>query len=219
MGKRRLRSSPQFQNFYSPLRLCTLSASMRTLFFLAIVSLSCCLAQDSHQPLLPAQAFVPAAGQTFYLDLDTAEGSFSQWRHDDLGSLSAMRATLWVPKLRKEKKWAPLFTVLLINRQEGQTRNSLGLQLFAPTEKPPLEIRLVQTVAEKSSFETLNRTVKLDEKLNVEMIWQTPHMITIRIGDSEPRTINVSWSVNSILIYASTGEMKIDPLVLGSIGK
>ncbi len=189
------------------------------MFLLAVVFLGRCLAQDVQQPVAPAPTFAPAAGQTFYLDLDTAEGAFSQWRHKDLGSLSALRATLRVPTLRKNNKFVPAFSVWLQNTEAGKVQNSMGLQLFAPDRKPPLSIRIVQAVAGKSSFESSNRTIGLDENLTVEIDWQTAHTVTIKIGESETHTINIPWSVDTVSVTASTGQMKADPLVLGSIVK
>src|SRR5579864_8237258 len=124
---------------------------MKKVFFLCVVFLGSSLAQDAQQSTPAAQTFAPAAGQRFYLDLDTAEGAFSEWGHKDLGALTALQATLRVPRLRKDNKFVPAFSVWLQNTEAGQVRNSVGLQLFAPNRKPPLLIRIVQTVAGKSS--------------------------------------------------------------------
>jgi hypothetical protein len=193
---------------------------MKTPFlFLAVVFFGCSLALDAQESAPPAQTFAPSAGQTFYLDLDTAEGAVSEWSHKDLGSLSALRATLRVPRLRKHDKWFPTFSVFLDNGETGQARNRVGLELWAPDRKPPLRVRLIQSVAGKLSEHSSNRTVDLGENLNVEMIWQTPHTITIKIGDSESHTVNIPWSVNGVSVSASTGQMEVDPLALGSIGR
>jgi len=67
--------------------------------------------------------------------------------------------------------------------------------------------------------ETLDRTLALNESLFVEMTWLRPHVVTIRIGDSEVHEINIPWSIDSVGVTASTGELIIDPLVLGGPSK
>jgi hypothetical protein len=199
--------------------LSILSVIMRTLF-ITVTFLCAALAQNSTQLPPPAQAFVPATSQTFSLDLDTAEGAFSQWRHDDLGSLSAMRATIHVPRLGRDPRWAPTFSLWLQHIEGGQARNGIALQLLAPTRKPPLVVRVVQVEDGKLvSTESLSRTIDLNESLVVEMVWGTPHMVTIKIGDAEVHKASIPWSIDSVGVSASTGQLKVDPLVLGSLGK
>lgn len=82
-----------------------------------------------------SRSFIPAAGQSFYLDLDTAEGAFSLWRHYDLGSLSALRATIRILRIREDLKWAPSFTIFLQDTKTGPLpRNGVGVQ-FAPVDR------------------------------------------------------------------------------------
>ena len=193
---------------------------MRTLLITVTAFLGAALVQNSTQLPPPAQAFVPATSQTFYLDLDTAEGAYSQWRHDDLGSLSAMRATIHIPSLRRDPKWAPTFSLWLQNTEAGQARNRLALQLSAPDRKPPLVVRVVQVEDGKLvSTESLSRTIDLNDNLVVEMVWGTPHMVTIRINDAEVHKVSIPWYIDSVGVSASTGQLKVDPLVLGSLGK
>jgi hypothetical protein len=190
---------------------------MRTLL-VTVIFLCAALAQNSTQ-LPPAQTFVPATSQTFFLDLDTTEGAFSQWRHDDLGSLSAMRATIHIPRLGRDPRWAPTFSLWLQHTEAGQARDRIGLQLLAANRKPPLVVRIVQVEDGKLvSTESFSRTVDLNESLVVEMVWGTPHMVTIRIGDSEVHTASIPWYIDSVGVSASTGQLKVDPLVLGSLG-
>jgi len=192
---------------------------MRTLL-ISVTFLSAALVQNSTQLPPPAQAFVPATSQTFYLDLDTAEGAFSQWRHDDLGSLSAMRATIHIPRLRRDPKWAPTFSLWLQHTEAGQARNRIALQLSAPSRMPPLVLRVGQFEDGKLvSTESLNRTIDLNDNLVVEMVWGTPHLVTIRIGDAEVHKASIPWYIDSVGVSASTGQLKVDPLVLGSLGK
>jgi hypothetical protein len=192
---------------------------MRTVFVILAVFFGAALAQDTHQSHPPAQSFAPATGQTFYLDLDTAESAYSQWRHDDLGSLSAMRATIRVLRVRKAAKWDPAFSLWLQKTEAGQMRNRVELQLVAPHGKPPLLIRVVQFEGGKSvATESSNKTIGLNENLTVEIAWGTPHTATIKIGDSETHKVSIPWLIDSVGVSVSTGEMEVNPLVLGGVG-
>src|SRR5437899_4885131 len=85
------------------------------------------IAQSSGHPQLATQAFAPAPGQSFFLDLDSAAGAFSQWRHDELGSLNSLRALLRVPRIRKDRKWLPTFSIAL---QPDRLKNRANNRLF-----------------------------------------------------------------------------------------
>ena len=192
---------------------------MRTVVVILMVFCGTALAQDVPLSPPPAQSFVPAISQTFYLDLDAPEGVYSQWRHDDLGSLSAMRATIRVLRVRQPAKWDPVFSLWLHKTEAGQKGSRLELRLFANHGKPPLVIQIVRFEGGKSvAIESSNKTIGLNENLTVEFSWGTPHTATIKIGDSETHKISVPWSIDSVGVYASTGEMEVDPLVLGNVG-
>lgn len=192
---------------------------MKTLL-ITVTFLCAALAQNSTQLAPPSQAFVPATSQTFSLDLDTGEGAFSEWRHDDLGSLSGMRATMHIPRLGRDAKWAPTFSLWLQHTEAGQTRNKIALQFSAPNRKPPLVVRVVQFEDGKLvSTASLSRTIDLNDRLVVEMVWGTPHMVTIKIDDAEVHKANIPWFIDSVGVSASTGELTVDSLVLGSLGK
>jgi hypothetical protein len=51
------------------------------------------------------------------------------------------------------------------------------------------------------------------------MVWETPHIVAIRIGDTEVHKVSIPWSIDSLAVDASTGQLKVDPLELGSPGK
>jgi hypothetical protein len=144
------------------------------------------------------------------LDLDTAEGAFSQWRHEDIKSLTALNAKMRVPSLRKDEKWLPVFAIWL---QGGEHR--IGVQLRAPKRQPPLEVRIVRSdKKELVGSEDLPTTIGLNEDLPVEMVWATPNSVTLKVGD-QTRKIQVPWVVESVVVTASTGQLKVDPLILG----
>ncbi len=151
-----------------------------------LLGVVCCIALGPDTVQTPQQAnpsFMPATGQTFYLDLDTAEGAFSQWRHDDLRGLCALHASVRVPRLRKDPKWLPGFSIWLQDSEAEYKRKRVGLQFWAKDRKAPLETRVVQFDGPKPvAVQSSSTTVDLDVTVPVEMVWLSPQSVTIRIG-------------------------------------
>ena len=164
-------------------------------------------------------SFVPDPGQTFSLDLDTATGRYSNWRHDNLGAVSALWANIRIPALRKDAKSRPVFSVWVQKTESGHVLDTAGIQFFTRTQEFPLAIRVVRTEAGKLTLtEPSAKEVKMNEAVTVQILWTTPNMITIKIGESETHNVKIPWSIDSVEIAASTGEMKVDPLIFGSVG-
>ncbi len=187
-----------------------------------LLGVVCCIALGpcTVQTRQANPSFIPATGQTFYLDLDTAEGASSEWRHDDLGGLCALHASIRVLRLRNDPKWIPIFSIWLQDSEVGYKRKQVGLQFWAKDRKAPLGVRIIQFDGPKPvGVQSSSTTVALDANIPVEMVWLPPQAVTIRIGQNETHSLNVSWRIEHIAIAASTGQMKIDPLVLGCIGK
>lgn len=164
-----------------------------------------------------AQEFVPAPNQTYYLDLDTKDGAYSTWRLEDATSITRLRATIRVPRLGKDANWVPAFTFTLENREAGQetAKHTASVQLYAGDRKPPLVFRVIQRDGETSSTAGgFNKTVKLNEDVEIEMDWGSGNTLVIKV-DGEVRKIPISWVVTRVVFSASTGELKCAPLVLG----
>jgi hypothetical protein len=163
-------------------------------------------------------SFVLSPNQTFYLDLDTAEAVFSQWQHRDIETLTALSATIRVPRLRNDRKYVPAFTIWVQNAGVGEEQRRLGVQLTALNRKPPLEVNIIQANGTKLiSIEPLPLKVGLDQDLTVDMSWAEPHSVKLKVGGQETRTIALSWSVEIVAVTASTGQLKTDPLLFGTI--
>ena len=196
---------------------------MKSLLVVTMVLVSASLAQDGGQQPSSVQSFVPTPGQTFTMDLDTAAGAYSKWRHLDLGSLSALRATIRIPVIRKDAKWSPVFSLWVEKSESGRMPDRVGVQIFAPNQgvqifapnqEVPLGIRVVQLQAGKVTLtEKSGKAINLNESVTVEINWATPKIVRIKIGDSETHNLSVPWSIDSVELGASTGEMKVEPLV------
>jgi hypothetical protein len=188
---------------------------MRTIPVVLIAFLGCVLAQDTQRLV---GSFSPVPSQVFYLELDTAAGASSLWRHDVVGSLRALQATVRVPMIRPDPKWSPTFSLWLQKNEAGQKHSRVTLQFSSPNQKPPLTIRILRgddgkLVADESS----DTMVNLGESVNLEMVWTNPNALMIKIGNSEVHKMAIPWAIDSVGISASTGEMVVDPLVLGNV--
>jgi hypothetical protein len=177
------------------------------------------LAQDTGQAPQADRTFIPSTGQTYYLDLDTVEGAFSEWRHDDLVGLCALQASVRVPRVRTHLKYKPTFSIWLQAGVIPDKTKRIGLQITSKISKPPLDIRVIQLDShEMISEQNSNTRLGLDAAIPVEMVWLPDHSVIVKIGQNEIHRFKIPWQVERISITASTGEMKIDPLILGCFG-
>lgn len=173
---------------------------------------------QSTEPRTATQTFKASPGQAFYLDLDSAPGVYSQWRHDDIGSLNGLQAVLHVPRIRKDRNWQPTFIIYLQNKDHQTLANDLGLQLVAAGGQLPMKIRLVGHVDGKPIQEIpLQATLNLNDELNIEVTWVTPQVVIFRVGGTEVHAVRIAWVVNSVVIAGSTGQFKTDPLLFGTV--
>ena len=193
-----------------------MSKAVATLFGFLLCAVA--MAQPSGQSVLGTRDFVPAPGEAFSIDLDSPAGRFSQWRHEDVTALTSLRAVVRVLTLRKDARWRPAFTICLESGDDESSEDSLGLQLAAADQKPPLTIKVIGRLNGEPIKEVGFQTaLKLNEALNIDMSWRTPQLIMIRVGDAETLSVKVPWSVSKVRITGSTGEMAVNPLVFGGV--
>jgi hypothetical protein len=163
--------------------------------------------------------FVPDPGQSFSLDLDTMSGHFSIWQHDHVGSLSGFHATISVPRIAEDPRWAPAFSICVHDSGSGNGGHELCVQIVAPTKNPPLEVYVFRRdTGTKTGEDSFQKTVDLNETVDVAISWATPGSLTIEIG-TETHQYKIPWDVDSVSIASSTGELKVDPLVFGKSGQ
>lgn len=162
------------------------------------------------------QDFIKATGQTYYLDLDTKEGAASEWRLDDLGTVTALRATVSIPTIRQDPTWSPNFVILLRGGDQSK-QNSAGVRISTSDRNSPLIIQVVQSLAggRLADVYSAGKTLEMNEKIDIEMDWSSPGTVTIKIGASL-YTLKIPSKIERVQISSSTGEMLVDPLVMGS---
>jgi hypothetical protein len=167
------------------------------------------------------KAFQAAPNQHFYLDLDSAEGSYSQWRNDDLGTMNAIRGTLVIKKITRHINWLPSFFIALAKNspeRASETPDSVRVQFWSPDRRPPLEMRIIQYhKGQIVSEEKLGKTLELNEKMDIELFFVMPDTIVLNLGSAGIRKVKVSWKPTSAVVIGASGQMKVDPLDLGTV--
>ena len=191
--------------------------------FVPMIAVSLALCVISTRPTYSLTQFtarsgsVPAEGQSFYLDLDTMDGHFSEWRHDDIQLLSGFSANASIRRISWDAKWLPAFTFALQDAGTGQESNVLALQILSLNHKLPLNFRIARKEKGKAiTEEPFKETIGLNDKFDVQIDWSARESVTITINQAEVYTHPISWPVESVLVAASTGQMKIDPIVFFS---
>ena len=160
-----------------------------------------------------AERFVGAPAQSFYLDLDTTDGHFSSWRHDDVAAFSALRATVTATRLGFNLRWKPVLGIWL---QASKSQPSLGLQFWRPSWIAPLSIRLVRSDrGQLTELKSFHKTLDVDEVVDVTITW-TPRSAVFTVGDETSALSGVRWPVRSIEVTASTGDFHLDRFQFGS---
>ena len=154
-----------------------------------------------------AEVFQEVPGQKFHFDMDTRDGAFSEWRHDDLASVSALRATLEFQRLGKHEKWLP-GSRILVTTSDGD----YGISLTADHSKPPMRMALVR----KEGWGTGSiKNIAVGERITIEMDWSHSNLLLIRLGDGQPYELALTSPVKGLYFSASTGELTVHSLVLG----
>lgn len=156
-----------------------------------------------------------AADNTFYLDLDTAAGSFSQWRMDDLGTNNTITAEVQCPRIRKESNFVPAFGLHLQDAPDNP-KNAINVQVAAYERKLPMRMKIVGRLqGQPIQPIELQTIVKLNEPITVQLSWDASNLLKICAG-SELHLVRLGWLPKSLVITGSTGQFKVSPLVVRS---
>jgi hypothetical protein len=158
-----------------------------------------------------AQSFSAAPAQKISIDLDTADGNFSYWQHEDLSSLSALKASIRIARMGKHPRSGPYFTVRV-----GTAAGTYGLRL-RPDSPGATRISLQAYYREQKSdvvVSTFKRTIGINERVDVELHW-TNDRLAVRI-DNERSELRLSGAIRFVGISSSTGELMGD-VTLGTM--
>jgi hypothetical protein len=160
-----------------------------------------------------ADNFAPESGiGSSSLDFDTADGNYSKWRMDSLGTLNAVRTTMRIDRLGYDPRWLPFLGIAVINGDEG-----IAFRIIALEHKTPLAISLTHfqknEVADEHKFST---TLDLNEKLDVAISWTSDGALTAKVANEEPYTLRMK-PIASLQLSGSTCDGKFDPLQIGRL--
>jgi hypothetical protein len=189
---------------------------------MAFCALSCCVAfaQSAGSPPQTEPHFVPAPGQRYYLDLDSADGRGSRWRLDDIRNLCVLHATIRIPRVGKDIRARPDFWIQLQNDAPDAESKRVGIELWTQTHQAPLDIRVFQYYgSDMMTSESSSVRLSQDVDMPVVFVWMPDRSVVIRIGQTELHHLKVSWPIERIGVGSGNGEMIVNPLVLGCIEK
>jgi hypothetical protein len=68
-----------------------------------------------------------------------------------------------------------------------------------------------------SERHVLKARLEISEQAGVTIDWHTPHLVVITLSDGESQQIEVPWTIENVVAASSTGEMEINPIVLGTL--
>lgn len=169
-------------------------------------------------PAAYAQHFKKAPGQTFAIDLDTPGGDMSQWRHEDLNGVTALQASVRIGELRFDEHWLPVFTIWF-DQVEGTTAvHRYGVQFLSRNRQSPLTVMVVEGdgfTKEKPIF-TASESLDLYDPLNIQCSWENGNF-TVWLGNKDKFVTKMEAHINRVMVTSSTGEITLDPLVLGNV--
>jgi hypothetical protein len=164
-------------------------------------------------PAAYGQTFIPAPNQGFSADLDTMEGSYSVWIKRDLGSLSALHATIEVARLGKGGRWVPAFGFWVLTG-DGKGRK-FGVQVIAEAWASPMPAYTSLEGKPQTNLH-VRQKIALGQKTDLDMDWGTPGKLLYRFGDANWEEVPLPSEVRGIEISASSGELDLQSVVLGS---
>lgn len=161
-----------------------------------------------------AQSFMATAGQTFELNLDSKEGTFSSWTHKNLAGLTALRMTFSMAQMRHHAEWLPACTLQL----HGSTKSQVYVQLASQTRQNNLQLTMVRTGDDgsRSNEDVLPVTAQVGQRIELEANW-SGNQVTLRIGGRSLSVAPPTGGVRTLSLSGSTSECDFKPIALGRI--
>jgi hypothetical protein len=153
---------------------------------------------------------VPVLGNTV-LDFDTQSGNYSGWVIKDLDAINAVRATLQVHRVGSDPKWAPNFSITLLN---GDKR--VAFNIVRAASDLPLIVRVKQPGDKADDLGQFLGKLDLNTPLDVAIDWTADGKVTVKAGG---KTVSVPLGapVKGLEITGSTGEIEFNPLQIGQV--
>jgi hypothetical protein len=174
-----------------------------------------------------AQSFQRAPGQSFFLDLDVPDGSSSQWGHNDLKSLTALHAVVKPLRIGKGEVgiWAFDFSIAIqamptMSSTVMTDIQSLELRIWKDVWQNKTRLTIIafnhQYEPHKTSEHLFQKTLSVDESIDVYIDWSQPGTVTMKVSD-EIYEAKIPWEVKSVSIAGANGDTMLEQLEFGSM--
>lgn len=167
-----------------------------------------------------ADDFRAAPHATFMTDLDTADGAYSVWRHDDVAGLNAMRTQVTFNRKGKGQ-YAPMFTIRVV-----AANRSAALSFTAFPKSGPLIGYAARSDASEKDREMLLTFPEFKEPFDVHVQWTPEGKVTFRIysksGKSlaaqgfERHVVDLGGAITGVQFSNSTSEVEFGKIELGT---
>lgn len=160
------------------------------------------------------ESFVAADGQRFYMDLDARDAAFSEWRHQDISSMSEGIGELEITRLGTNSLYFPRFAIW-VESEAGYA----GLALTTPNDQQPIVVKRIQGRKRAASREVdVPGTVAVHEKTPFRALWSS-NSVSFQIGTQQLQRFTLPRPPTCLVISSSSGGLKIHGLTLGHSGR
>lgn len=162
-----------------------------------------------------AQTFTAAPGRTFKLDLDTADGNYSQWATAELTGINAVRVKMAMRRAGADKQYAPSFRFAVESGEDSAAFRAVALGKGA---KRILVVYATRIVGGKKTDEMFFTQIELDEVVDLAIDWTAGGKVQFALtskatrainGAAETHTVDLGKSPDSLAISNSTSELEI----------
>lgn len=160
-----------------------------------------------------AQEVVPAPNATYSIDLDSHDSAISQWNINDLSGISAAHGVLKISRLGHDNVWPPAFSIKLEGGDQGA-----WLRFLSPDRKTVRAEALYQDGDSDSKIQS-GELVPLNEPFEVDVDWTDSAVnftVTVKGRPVQRLKVPMSARPTRLGVVSSTGQLEIDPLVLGT---
>ena len=152
---------------------------------------------------------IPAVADTTSIDLDSAAGSYSEWKLSDF-TASSVRFTASYVAIKRHEKWAPSYKITMGDGKEKQIAFS---GTYQASDVP--EVTAVATKGAKNH--DLGESIlsfKLRDEYVVELSWATSGKLKV-IVNGVTRNYDVTFRPTELQVLCSTGELEVKNISFG----
>lgn len=159
-------------------------------------------------------AFRTAPNSAHRIDLDTRNGAFSEWEVTELAGIDAVRADIRVRLLGEDARWAPTYAL-----EVGTKADGARVQIFS-IDRKTLNLVIYHRTGNGEWERKADAQIAVDQPVAVAFDWTAAGVVAVRAqpkgGSAVRREIRLSGAPTMVTAFASTGELTLDSIRLGS---